>query len=289
MDGMEATAILRGMGYNEPIVALTANALAGQADRFLQNGFDEFMPKPIDIRQLNSVLNKLVRDKQPPSVIEAAMKAAQSKKLEDAVPFVSGMVTALYNVYGLDVDGALKATGGMQDVYEKSVKLTARLMPETIEKMDRHLADANVKGFTIEVHGIKSVLRNIGAFALGNWAAQLEAAAIEGDMSLCASNYPPFKKSLISLLQQVNAVIASEPEAEKEDFNKEAFLEALRVAKAAAGGYDAMTAAEALGPLRNFNLDKNMGEALEKAVFALEEFNCTDAVVRIESMESMLR
>ncbi|MCL1995918.1 MAG: ATP-binding protein [Defluviitaleaceae bacterium] len=64
MDGIETTQILRNMGYTKPIVALTANAVVGQSDVFLKNGFDNFISKPIDIRQLNTVLNKLVRVKQ---------------------------------------------------------------------------------------------------------------------------------------------------------------------------------------------------------------------------------
>ncbi|MDR0464610.1 MAG: PAS domain-containing protein, partial [Treponema sp.] len=66
MDGIEATKLIRSLGYKQPIVALTANALAGQAEIFLKNGFDDFISKPIDIRQLNSVLNKMIRDMQSP-------------------------------------------------------------------------------------------------------------------------------------------------------------------------------------------------------------------------------
>jgi CheY-like chemotaxis protein len=65
MDGIEATKRLRELGYTKPIVALTANAVAGQAEMFLQSGFDAFISKPIDIRVLNDVLKKYVRrDKQ---------------------------------------------------------------------------------------------------------------------------------------------------------------------------------------------------------------------------------
>ncbi|MCL2443896.1 MAG: transporter substrate-binding domain-containing protein, partial [Treponema sp.] len=74
MDGIETTKVLRDMGYTAPIVALTANAVSGQVDIFLQNGFDNFISKPIDIRQLDSVLNILIRDKQPLEVIEAARR-----------------------------------------------------------------------------------------------------------------------------------------------------------------------------------------------------------------------
>jgi signal transduction histidine kinase/FixJ family two-component response regulator len=80
MDGMEATRIIRSMGYERPIVALTANAVVGQADIFLKNGFDDFISKPLDIRLLNAVLNKLIRDKQPPEVIEAARRRAKMEQ-----------------------------------------------------------------------------------------------------------------------------------------------------------------------------------------------------------------
>jgi CheY-like chemotaxis protein len=73
MNGMEATKHIRiGLDYVGPIVALTANAMVGQAEIFLANGFDAFLSKPIDTRQLDTVLNQLIRDKQPPEVINAA-------------------------------------------------------------------------------------------------------------------------------------------------------------------------------------------------------------------------
>jgi signal transduction histidine kinase len=67
MDGMETTKQLRELGYDHPIVALTANAIVGQADVFLQNGFDDFISKPIDIHQLDAVLNNYIRDRKTKS------------------------------------------------------------------------------------------------------------------------------------------------------------------------------------------------------------------------------
>ncbi|MCL2873369.1 MAG: ATP-binding protein [Defluviitaleaceae bacterium] len=70
MDGMETTKKLREMGYNNPIVALTANAISGQAEIFFENGFDDFISKPIDVRSMNKMLNKLIRDKHPAKVVD---------------------------------------------------------------------------------------------------------------------------------------------------------------------------------------------------------------------------
>jgi signal transduction histidine kinase/CheY-like chemotaxis protein len=63
MDGIEAVKELRAMGYKRTIIALTANAVVGQQDIFIANGFDGYISKPIDIRQLNDALNKFIRDK----------------------------------------------------------------------------------------------------------------------------------------------------------------------------------------------------------------------------------
>ena len=62
MDGIETTKKLRERGYTGTIIALTANALVGNDEMFLQNGFDGFIPKPIDIRDIDEVLNKYIRD-----------------------------------------------------------------------------------------------------------------------------------------------------------------------------------------------------------------------------------
>jgi len=72
MDGIEATKNIRKLGYLRPIVALTANALIGQSEIFLANGFDNFLSKPIQTVHLNGILNKYIRDNQSPEVLEAA-------------------------------------------------------------------------------------------------------------------------------------------------------------------------------------------------------------------------
>jgi len=86
MDGIEATKILREMGYKGTVIALTANAIVGQAEMFMNNGFDGFISKPIDVRQLNATLNKMIRDKQPFEVIDAARRQKAARKAAQETP-----------------------------------------------------------------------------------------------------------------------------------------------------------------------------------------------------------
>ena len=77
ISGIETKYRLRKMGYNHPIVALTANAMIGQAEEFMKKGFDDFLSKPILTKNLHSVLLKYVRDKQPEHIIQAARHDAE--------------------------------------------------------------------------------------------------------------------------------------------------------------------------------------------------------------------
>jgi signal transduction histidine kinase/DNA-binding response OmpR family regulator len=104
MDGVEATKIIRELGYKHPIVALTANALVGQAKIFLENGFSGFLAKPIDTRQLNSTLNKFVRDKYPVEVVEAARKNKKPDE-EEALPDLSSLKALLVDDFKPNLNG----------------------------------------------------------------------------------------------------------------------------------------------------------------------------------------
>jgi CheY-like chemotaxis protein len=67
MDGVEATAVIRALGtkyaVNIPIIALTANAVTGSEQMFLDNGFNAFLPKPFSVMSLDSVVQKWIRKK----------------------------------------------------------------------------------------------------------------------------------------------------------------------------------------------------------------------------------
>jgi CheY-like chemotaxis protein/anti-sigma regulatory factor (Ser/Thr protein kinase) len=60
MDGVETTKRIREFNRELPIIALTATAIVGMKEMFLGNGFSDFLPKPIDIRKLNEILEKWI-------------------------------------------------------------------------------------------------------------------------------------------------------------------------------------------------------------------------------------
>ena len=303
MDGMETTKQLREVGYTLPIIALTANAIVGQSEIFMENGFDDFLSKPIDTVQLNNVLNEQIRDKQPLELLEKARR--QKENGEDIKTFetpaspppdediLSSLeeqldpLELLKKIDGLNVDAALEAMSGLLDVYLDTVKLTVRLLPERIDRMDNYI-DTDMKSFTVEVHGLKSVLKNIGAAALGNLATSLESAALENDAAYCKESYPLFKVGLLELTEHLSTALLDNSVVEKEIADKSSLVQVLAEVKTAAENYDRDSALEIVGPCANFVYDKEIDELLQEIIFALEAFDCEEAFNKINKLEENL-
>ncbi|MCL2277741.1 MAG: response regulator, partial [Treponema sp.] len=132
MDGIEAVKHIREAGYKGTIVALTADAIGGQADIFIENDFNDFILKPIDIRQLNIIMNTYVRDKQPQHVIDEARKQmylkqqSQQKDKSEVKQESSDSMFFGVEIPGLDIEGGIKRFGGNEKIYLMSCALIPR-------------------------------------------------------------------------------------------------------------------------------------------------------------------
>jgi CheY-like chemotaxis protein/two-component sensor histidine kinase len=225
MDGIETTKILRETGYNRPIIALTANALVGQAEMFMRNGFDGFISKPIDVRQLNTTLNKMVRDKQPYEVIDAARQQRAAKlALEKTAP----------------ADSPLTA-----ETFVKDAKRTIATLELLFKNEFRRTNDINIFGIT--VHSMKEALESIEETELSNEALKLEQAVHKRNFALIITETSAFIDALRKVCDKMARKAGYEPE--EEDL---AFLnEKLRIVHKACVKRDKQTAKNTLVELKH--------------------------------------
>jgi CheY-like chemotaxis protein/two-component sensor histidine kinase len=236
MDGIETTKLIRNMGYTQPIIALTANALAGQAEVFIKNGFDGFISKPIDLRHLNSFLNRLIRDKQPADVIEAAYRErAQQEKRRSTEKPQQLIGSQLAEIFARDAEKALAV-------------IDTALQNNFSENND-------VQMFIINVHAIKSALANIGEAELSAVALTLEQAGRDGDIDLIRDQTQGFLDSLRMVVNKVKPMDSTGKDVDTnvEDAADEgrAYLrEKLQIIKDACAAFDKKTAKKILSELR---------------------------------------
>jgi len=185
MDGVEAVRIIRDSGYTAPIIALTANAIVGQAEILLNSGFDDFISKPIDIRQMNYVLNKFIRDKQSEKVItEARQKYNISKISPNEIDF--------------------KTNPDLLVAFVRDAKKKIPIM-DSISKSIDTATDDDLRTFTINVHAIKSALANIGEKALSNAARRLESAGMESNKAVISAETGLFIENLGKVIQKLES------------------------------------------------------------------------------------
>ncbi|MDO4167381.1 MAG: PocR ligand-binding domain-containing protein [Eubacteriales bacterium] len=172
MDGVEATHVIRHSHKeykNVPIIALTANAVDGMKERFLQEGMDDFVAKPIEYRTLVAKVKQWLPTEKLQKVSDSPAVSRQQQPVKE-------------NVVGdLDTTSAIRMLGTeklfwtvLKDYY-RVIDKKSKLIQELMEKEDW-------KGYTIEVHALKSASRQIGAISLAEKAADMEMAGNARDV-----------------------------------------------------------------------------------------------------------
>jgi signal transduction histidine kinase/DNA-binding response OmpR family regulator len=243
MDGIEAVKIIRELGYKQPIVALTANALTGQTEVFMANGFDGFISKPIDIHQLNAVLNKMIRDKYPVETIESARKIKDNaKKVAEQQQSVN---TELVKSFLRDA--------------EKSVVLL-----ETIHSNNYRRAD-DMQMYIINVHAMKSALANIGENELSAAAGKLEEAGRNQNITEITNDTPRFISAIRAIMQKVspNKDNIDNAEVNLTDEEYADLLEKLSLMQKACIEYDKKTVKNTLAQLQERTWTFTINKLLE--------------------------
>jgi signal transduction histidine kinase/CheY-like chemotaxis protein/HPt (histidine-containing phosphotransfer) domain-containing protein len=215
MDGIETTRKIRDLGYRGTIVALTANAISGQAERFLSSGFDGFISKPIDTRQLDAALRKWVKDKHqeggslPPGSSPASRVFLHPPQQGDPPP-ASVPGPKAYDIPGLDTARGIALTGGSAALYRKVLAAFRKDAEERLPLLREIPGPETLPLFTTYVHALKSALASIGAAGLSVEAAKLEAAGKAGDLGLIGETLPGFVRPLGELAQGIRAALGQE-------------------------------------------------------------------------------
>ena len=215
MDGVETTGIIRKMGeedayYKElPIIALTANAVSGMKEMFMQSGFNDFLSKPIDTIKLNTILDKwLPREKKNNLAGDAVT----------STPVKSGDITTFgIEIEGLDVNKGISISGGKINLYIETLFTFYEDGLERVNKIKECINTGDLPLYTTYVHALKSALSNVGAEVLAEFAKMLEAAGDRNDLAYIEAQTPEFITDMESLLEKINDFLKKRQQRNNED------------------------------------------------------------------------
>jgi len=160
MDGIEAVRIIRSID-NEyakkvPIVALTADTAPGSERKFLENGFSDFMSKPVDVPKLDICLKKWLKNDRK----NIARNIGNFIDYEDGV-----------------------ARFGSEEKFKKILSSFKRNVPTLLKELEENSGN----DYIISIHNLKGCARTIFMNEIGDRAQELETAAKNGDWELIKS------------------------------------------------------------------------------------------------------
>jgi signal transduction histidine kinase/HPt (histidine-containing phosphotransfer) domain-containing protein/ActR/RegA family two-component response regulator len=319
MDGIETTARIRKLGgkYKDlKIIALTANAIKGAMEMFLENDFDGFIPKPIEMPRLTRALRDwlpegkivmvditdtagTVDGADDASVGAVSLSPARGVAYNRPLAAADGAAglgvvppttapdpfwTSLDNIHEINAEIGIGRLDGRKEMYRDILQLFHKKIAEEADKMTVLMAENDLSGFAISVHSMKSGLASIGAMHLSGAAQELETAAKGGDAAYCMAEFPGFCDKLLALYGQLKELFpAAAAQASARAPGDPALLQkTIDEALTAIRDYDADTGLAALEALLAYDFGEETDSLLENAATALKKYEYEKAIEVLE-------
>jgi CheY-like chemotaxis protein len=213
LDGMETVRIIRneiGSEYarSVPIVALTANAIVGNDKLFLENGFQAFLTKPIDVVKLDAVLRQFVRNKQSAETLREAEEGSREAEAGHDYAAILKSLLDKTRIGGIDIAAGMKRFNDDATIYLGVIKSFLQNMPKFLATL-RSVTESTLAEYAVTIHGVKGSCYGICADEAGRMAEALEIAAENGDFAHVMAGNETFIGKVEALLQQLDTLSRS--------------------------------------------------------------------------------
>ncbi len=207
MDGIEAMKQIRTIsphyaaGGSCKIIVLTADAIRGVRNHRIEEGFDEYLGKPMNYKQLERLFLRFL----PPECISQEEGANEhlldEAGLEDDLLYLKD---ALPNV---NIDKGMNNCGGNLEDYLEILKITWNYGSVQLEELRRLHEDKDYENYTIKIHSMKSTTKNVGAMQLSDLARNQEEAGCNDDFSYIDEHMEEFQTEYRELLTRIEFVL----------------------------------------------------------------------------------
>nr|MCR4782796.1 response regulator [Lachnospiraceae bacterium] len=265
MDGIETLQKMKEMDDNlnlkTPCVALTANAVSGARDVYMQAGFDDYISKPIDGTKLEHLLKTIL----PKELIY--LPGDEGFDLNE-VPLVTKKVS--YDA--LDMKEAIQNCGS-EELFVDVLKQYRDSIFDKADEIEKFYKERDYRNYTILVHALKSSSRLIGAIEISELAKELEAAGDREDSSFIEENTEKLLSMYRGLYEKIGGKEEEKRELDKPKISKEELDEIWGALKEMVEAFDFDSADGAYQALEEYLLPdeyQKLMPKLKKALLAVD-------------------
>jgi len=274
MDGIETTAMIRKSPRREirdlPVIALTANAISGTREMFLQNGFQEYISKPIALPAMEAALKRFLPQELIHYVEKKAGNDAESE-IQLSLP-------------GVDIERGIKNYGGDLGRYLQIVKYICDDGDAHVGRIRGCLQSGNYRQYVYEVHALKGLMAGVGAMQLADLARLQEQAAREGNTELVereglflAEQYEKMLEGMREGLEDAGQLSPEQRIVQGKELSWKEFQEKLFSIRSSLDMLEQSEAARKLDALLSCPMDDGIREQLKQARRAVGDFEYEDA------------
>lgn len=208
MDGIEAMQHIRALndyyaaGGEAKIIALTANAVSGVKEELLGLGFDAFLSKPINYKELEETFRRYVpsdclyygSELMEPQIQSEEEKQTDIAKLSALLP-------------DIDIKEGLTHCGGELDDYLEILQLVYDSAKDQLAELVSYKNERNTKDFAILAHALKGSCLNIGAVSVSLLAKELEFAGKEENFGFIELHTDLFVDNYHALIEEISRAL----------------------------------------------------------------------------------
>jgi CheY-like chemotaxis protein/HPt (histidine-containing phosphotransfer) domain-containing protein len=214
MDGFEAVRRFRASAANgyatrsdTPVVALTANALAGDAERCLAAGFNDYLAKPVRREQLDAALARWAADQEAGAhrheKLPIAIEDPQTPQAPVSPP------ARVIDPAMIELIRDMERRGSNR-LLERLVATYITTAGKLIEKATHALKTGDAGALQLAVHTLKSSSANLGAIELSRRFAELERLARSRELQAAQDEWNGVRIEFERAVQELSDIVAAE-------------------------------------------------------------------------------
>ena len=205
MSGVETLKKLKQLpNFSTPVVALTANAITGMREKYISDGFNDYLAKPIEKDEMIRVFASILHLSE--DVTGKLFETTELLDMGDEV-FKSSTSGEVYNEdylrsHGVDIDYALDLLGDME-MYHMTLHDYLDEIDGKVEQLKKYLDVHDMPNYAILVHSMKSDAKYLGFMTYADICYQHELKSKENDYSYCVEHFSELKNELQKYLDVV--------------------------------------------------------------------------------------
>lgn len=279
MDGVECLQRMRERGILEGsgtrVIALTANAVSGAREFYLERGFDDYLSKPIQGEKLEEIICQYL----PPQLLCIPKTEEVAEEVENV---------SMPAIDGINIEDAMRFAGGDQLAYINTLRLYYDEYETKHDKLKTFFEERNAAEYQIVVHSVKSTSKQIGANDLSEQARILEEAADNGTLFERAVLHVEMLEKFDALCGQIKETLAAFEEEKEETellpVTPEQLRDFCKSLQESVDAYDIDEIQQKIHALCTYDYLADIKNGIQKAADDFDYDAVTDELIRLERL-----